>query len=117
MTLLADVVTASRRVAGTSSRSQKVAILADLLRRLDAEEIPIVVGLLSGIPRQGRVGVGYSTVYGLEHASAVDPTLTVEGVDRAIVDVSRRPAPAPRRGGSRSSATCSAGPPTRRPGS
>jgi DNA ligase-1 len=88
MTLLADVVTASGQVAGTSSRSQKVAILADLLRRLDADEIPIVVGLLSGIPRQGRVGIGYSTVYGLEHASAVEPSLTVDDVDRAIVAVS-----------------------------
>jgi DNA ligase-1 len=88
MTLLADVVTASRRVAGTTSRSQKVAILADLLRRLDPDEIPIVVGVLSGIPRQGRVGVGYSTVYGLQHASAVEPTLTVDDVDRAIVAVS-----------------------------
>jgi DNA ligase-1 len=88
MTLLADLVTASREVAATSSRSRKVAILSDFLRRLDADEIPIAVGLLSGIPRQGRVGVGYSTVYGLEHAPALEPTLTVGELDRAIVAVS-----------------------------
>jgi DNA ligase 1 len=88
MTLLADVVTASTEVAGTRSRSRKVAILAELLGRLDPDEIPVAVGLLSGVPRQGRVGVGYSTTYGVEHARAVEPTLTVGDLDRAIVAVS-----------------------------
>jgi DNA ligase-1 len=88
MTLLADVVTASSEIAGTSSRSQKVAILAELLRRLEGDEVPIVVGFLSGAPRQGRVGVGYSTIHRVEPASALEPTLTVADLDRAIVAVS-----------------------------
>ncbi len=88
MTLLAAVVTASGEVAGTSSRSRKVTILAELLRKLDAEEIPIAVGILSGVPRQGRVGVGYATVYAVEHAPAAEPTLTVGDLDRAIDAVS-----------------------------
>ncbi|MGH3038830.1 MAG: ATP-dependent DNA ligase [Gaiellaceae bacterium] len=88
MTLLGDVVNASKEVAGTSSRTRKVAILADLLRELDPDEIPVAVGFLSGAPRQGRVGVGYSTVYRLEHARAVEATLTVGDLDRAIVAVS-----------------------------
>jgi DNA ligase-1 len=88
MTLLVDVVTASSEVAGTSSRSRKVALLAVLLRRLDADEVPIAVGFLSGAPRQGRVGVGYSTIYGVEYARAVEPTLTVGDLDRTIVAVS-----------------------------
>ena len=88
MTLLVDIVTASREVAGTSSRSRKVAVLAELLRRLDLDEVPIAVGYLSGVPRQGRVGVGYSTIYRVEHARAVEPTLTVGDLDRAIVVVS-----------------------------
>jgi DNA ligase 1 len=88
MTLLVDVVTASREIADTSSRARKVAILAGLLGKLDADEIPIAVGFLSGLPRQGRVGVGYSTIYGVEHARAVEPTLTVIDLDRAIVAVS-----------------------------
>ena len=87
MTLLTDVVSASREVAGTSSRSRKVAILAELLRKLDADEIPIAVGFLSGVPRQGRVGVGYSTVYGLKHRRAEATTLTVGDLDHAIVEV------------------------------
>jgi DNA ligase 1 len=65
-----------------------VAILAELLQRLDANEIPIAVGFLSGVPRQGRVGVGYSTVYRVDHGRAVEPTLTVGELDSAIVAVS-----------------------------
>jgi DNA ligase-1 len=84
MTLLADVVSASQGVADTSSRSGKVAILAELLRQLDPGEVPIVAGLLSGIPRQGRVGVGYSTIYGLEQPPAEVPTLEVGDLDAAV---------------------------------
>jgi ATP-dependent DNA ligase I len=87
MTLLADVVAASEDVTSTGSRSGKVAILADLLRRLDAAEVPIAVGLLSGAPRQGRVGIGYSTIHGIDQEPAGDPSLTVGDLDRAIADV------------------------------
>jgi DNA ligase-1 len=87
MTLLADIVSASKGVAETSSRSRKVAILAELLRRLEPGEVAIAAGFLSGIPRQGRVGVGYSTIYGLEQASAGDASLTVEDLDVAIAEI------------------------------
>jgi DNA ligase-1 len=84
MTLFADVVDASAAVAATSSRSAKVATLAELLRTLDAHEVPICVGFLSGVPRQGRVGIGYSTIRGLERPPADTPSLTVADVDEAI---------------------------------
>ena len=84
MTLLSDVVTASREVAGDASRSRKIAILGDLLKRLDPGEVPIVVGFLSGLPRQGRVGIGYSTIYGVDPPPASDASLTVDDLDRAI---------------------------------
>ena len=84
MTLFADVVSASEQVALTSSRSGKLAILAELLRRLDPTEIGSAVGFLSGVPRQGRVGVGYSTIYGIERHPAPEASLTITEVDRAI---------------------------------
>jgi ATP-dependent DNA ligase I len=87
MTLLAEVVTASREVADTSSRSGKVAILAELLRRLEPDEVPAAVGFLAGVPRQGRIGVGYSTIYGIGRPPAANASLTVAQLDRAIVDV------------------------------
>ena len=87
MTLLADVVRASGDVADTSSRSEKVRVLAELLGRLDPSEVAVAVGLLSGVPRQGRVGIGYSTIYGIEPAPAREPSLTIADLDRAISDV------------------------------
>ena len=87
MTLLAHVVAASQAVADTASRSQKVAILAELLGRLDAAEVPVAVGFLSGTPRQGRVGIGYRTIYGIERIPAGEPSLTVGDLDRAIAEI------------------------------
>jgi DNA ligase 1 len=87
MTLLTDLVSASQEVAATSSRSWKVAILAELLRKLDPNEVPIAVGFLSGVPRQGRVGVGYSTIYGIEREPAGEASLTVDDLDRAVAEV------------------------------
>ncbi|HEY1565915.1 MAG TPA: hypothetical protein VGF68_02810, partial [Solirubrobacteraceae bacterium] len=87
MTLFADVVSASAAVAATSSRSAKVATLAGLLRALEPGEVPICVGFLSGAPRQGRVGIGYAAIRGLESAGPAEPSLTVADVDRAISDV------------------------------
>jgi DNA ligase-1 len=87
VTLLADVVTASQRVAATSSRSEKTAILADLLRAVQPGEVASAVGFLSGVPRQGRVGIGYSAVHGAEAASAAEPSLTIGDLDRAIAEL------------------------------
>jgi DNA ligase-1 len=74
-------------VAATSSRSQKIALLAELLRRLEREEIVPAVGFLAGAPRQGRVGVGYSTIYKLEHEPVDEPSVTILDLDRAITEV------------------------------
>ncbi len=84
MTLLADVVSASTEVASTSSRTAKIATLAVLLKELDPDEIPVVVGFLSGAARQGRVGVGWSTVYNIECEYAETPSIEILEVDRAI---------------------------------
>ena len=56
------VVDVSRRVAATSKRSEKTALLADLLGTATPHEVPILVGLLVGEPRQGRIGVGWATL-------------------------------------------------------
>jgi DNA ligase-1 len=87
MTLLADVVSVSRNVTDSASRSLKVTLLSDLLRGLEAAEVPIAVGLLTGVPRQGRIGVGYSTIYGIEAAPAEAATLTIAELDAAIAEM------------------------------
>ena len=87
MTLLADVVTASKEVTDTSSRSRKVAVFAELLSALDPDEVPLAAGFLADAPRQGRVGVGYATIYGIEQAPAGEASLTIDELDRAITEV------------------------------
>ncbi len=86
MTLFAEAVEASRQVAETSSRARKITILAELLSRVQADEVAICVGFLSGAPRQGRIGIGYSTIYKIESGPAAEPTLTIHDVDRAIAE-------------------------------
>lgn len=85
--LLADVVAASREVAETGARSAKVATLAALLRRLERDEVPVVAGLLSGVPRQGRIGVGYAGAYGATGAAGDEAVLTVRDLDRVLSEI------------------------------
>lgn len=87
MTLLADVVSASRTVAETSARSRKIATLAELLRALEPAEVAVATGLLSGVPRQGRVGVGYSMLHGIEVPPAEVPSLTVPELDALVAEI------------------------------
>lgn len=90
---LATVVDASVAVAATRKRSEKIAILATLLSRVAPAEVAICVGLLSGEPRQGRVGVGWATLRDLEVTSAGKATLTVADVDDAIAAVAAASGP------------------------
>jgi len=91
VTPLAVVVDTSKLVAATSSRSAKVAALAELLGRVGPDEVPVCVGWLSGTPRQGRIGIGYATLRDLrgprvapEDTPAGVPALSVGDLDAAI---------------------------------
>src|SRR5438128_2222782 len=57
---LAEVVAASRAVADTAGRLEKIGHLADLLKRTPPADLETVVGFVSGAARQGRVGIGGS---------------------------------------------------------
>jgi DNA ligase-1 len=82
--LLAELVITSKEVAATPARSRKVDGLARLLGGVPPEEIPVAVAFLSGEPRQGKIGVGYATVYGVEQLPAAIPTLTLGEVDAVL---------------------------------
>ncbi len=85
--LLSEVVATSAAVTSTASRSAKVAALADLLRRLDPDEVEVVVAALAGEARQGRIGIGWATVHALDGPAAPEPSLTVAELDRALDDL------------------------------
>jgi DNA ligase-1 len=83
--LFADLVATSTAVTATSARSAKVAALAELLRRLAPDEVAVAVAMLTGAPRQGKIGVGWATVFGVDAAAAATPSLTIGDVD-AVLD-------------------------------
>jgi DNA ligase-1 len=82
--LLDDLVATSNSVASTRARLAKTAAIADLLGRLDPDEIEAAVGFLTGEPRQGRIGVGWATAVRLDVAPATTPSLTIADVDRLL---------------------------------
>ena len=85
---LDDLVLTSKLVADTSSRLEKLALLAVFLERLAPDEIPIAVGFLTGWPRQGKLGVGWASVAEARPvASATTPALTLDEVDRAFTEL------------------------------
>ncbi|HEY7069091.1 MAG TPA: ATP-dependent DNA ligase [Acidimicrobiales bacterium] len=97
-TLLADVVTTTEAVVATRARSTKVAALADLLARLEGDELPIVVAFLMAAPRQGRIGVGYRTVAAIEAEPAAEPNLTILDADRALTTLAGLHGPGSQKG-------------------
>lgn len=60
--LLAELVATSAEVAATRSRKAKVALLAELLGRVEADELEVVVSYLGGALRQRRTGLGWRGV-------------------------------------------------------
>ena len=86
---LLDLVEASAAVAGTSSRLQKVATLADLLGRLAPDEIPVVIAFLSGTPSQGRIGIGGALVRRAARDASHEPILDLAAVDEAFRTIAR----------------------------
>src|SRR5215472_1038486 len=82
---LSEIVSASQSARETSARSDKVRHLAACLRRAAPDEIETAVGLLSGEPRQGRIGLGPAALRAARTATAAPaPALTLPDVDAAL---------------------------------
>ncbi|WP_030167035.1 ATP-dependent DNA ligase [Streptomyces sp. NRRL S-813] len=86
--LLARLAEVSRDVAATSARSRKTALLAELFREADADDVPIVIPYLAGRLPQGRLGVGWKVLArGVPPAAA--PSLTVREVDARLSELGK----------------------------
>ena len=78
------LVTISREVAATRSRTRKVTSLGEALSLLEADELDAGIAYLSGEPRQPRLELGPAAVHGVRPTPARAPTLTVAEVDAAL---------------------------------
>jgi DNA ligase-1 len=86
MSLLAELVDASQRVAATSARLAKVRALAECLRALAPDEVAIAVAYLAGEVRQGRIGLGWAQLRDASESTtaASEATLGVAEVDERL---------------------------------
>ncbi|MEO6125965.1 MAG: ATP-dependent DNA ligase [Ilumatobacteraceae bacterium] len=82
--LLSEVVLTSAGVAATPKRSEKVSLIADLIRRAAPTEIAPLIGLLVGEIRQGRLGIGWATLGELRIEPAAEVGLEIAALDRAF---------------------------------
>jgi DNA ligase-1 len=87
---LYDIVTTSQSVRETSARSDKIRYLAACLRHAEPDDIETAVALLSGEPRQGRIGLGPATLHAaMPAAPAPAPELTLAEVDATLGRIAR----------------------------
>ena len=90
MTLLAELVDASSRVGGTSSRLAKVREIARVLAELSPEEIGVGVSYLAGVLPQGRIGLGYAALQAAAAAAGPapeQPGLSIEETNRHMAEL------------------------------
>lgn len=85
--LFNEIVATSDAVSKTSARQAKTRLLAGCLRRLTPGEIPLAATFLSGLIRQGRIGIGVARLFRMEHQSAAVPQLSISEVDRAFEEI------------------------------
>jgi DNA ligase-1 len=82
---LDELVRTSAAVAATSGRLDKTAKLAALLRDVSPDDAPIAIGFLTGWPRQGKLGVGWSSASAAtDSAPAASASLDIRDVDAAF---------------------------------
>src|SRR5215207_1709971 len=85
MTLLAHIVDASRRVSETSSRLEKIRVIAEALRAVERDEIAIAIAYLAGETCQGKIGASYASLRDAAAAAPLaQPVLTLPEVDRVL---------------------------------
>jgi DNA ligase-1 len=86
--LLDDIARTSTALAATSGRRAKIDLIADCLRRLHPEEVPVAVAYLSGNLPNGTIGVGWASLRDLP-APTTTPSLELLDVDAAFARIAR----------------------------
>ncbi len=88
MTLFADLVRTSARVAQNPGRLAKIRELAEYLKRVRADELEVAIPYLSGEVRQGKLSLGYRVLASAQGAPSQEAQLALADVDAAFLDLS-----------------------------
>ena len=82
---LHEVVETSRRVGEVAGRLAKIGHLADCLAHCGPDEAASAVALLSGTPRQGRIGIGYAALRAARgEPPAAEASITLRELEGAL---------------------------------
>jgi ATP-dependent DNA ligase I len=82
------------RVRVTSKKGEKVALIADALRKTHGRETELLALYLTGSLRQGRIGIGWRTLEpAMPSGPAVGEPLTLSRVDEALASVAAEAGP------------------------
>jgi DNA ligase-1 len=87
VTLLAELVRTSERVAAAPGRLQKTEALAGLLRRLEPAELEVAIAFLSGEIRQGRLSLPLAALRAATSGGAASGSLSILDVDHAFAHI------------------------------
>jgi len=88
MSLLADLVNTSQRVAATAARRTKVRELGLFLKALPSNEIETAVNYLSGEISQGKIGIAYKALQAATATEAAgEAVLSISEVDRSLAAI------------------------------
>ncbi|WP_018335295.1 ATP-dependent DNA ligase [Actinomycetospora chiangmaiensis] len=82
--LFSRVVATSGEVGATRSRKAKTAALAAVLADAAPDEVAPVTAWLAGFMLQGRTGIGWRTLSGLDVSPASEPSLEVPDVEASL---------------------------------
>jgi DNA ligase-1 len=85
--LLAELARTSERVAATSARLTKIALLSACLAELEPAEVPTGVAYLSGELGQSRIGVGHGVLRAIAPPPAATASLVLTEVDAAFTRI------------------------------
>ena len=82
---LARLVDAVDRVRATTKKSEKVRLLAEILRQTSGQETVLTALYLSGSLSQGKIGIGWNMIQkAMQGASPAGEPLTLLDVDRTL---------------------------------
>jgi len=85
--LLHELVAVSDAVGATRARTRKVALLSEMIRELASADRSLAVGYLTGVVPQGRIGIGYVAVGGLDVPAADGPVLQLTDIDACLTSL------------------------------
>src|SRR5262245_13182888 len=88
--LFSELAATSERVAATSKKTEKVALIAETVRRIPEDELDAGIRFLAGQLRQKKLGVGWAAIQNtFDAGAAAEAALSIGEVDRTLEEIAK----------------------------